>query len=124
MNYVFRLLFFLFNFCWSQALNVLQAENSASLGGAPGFDSPEAATAWFGHNPQDKRSGGMEVVDEKVLAAATLPQHIVQQIEVDARPKSPLLSSMEGSIDVDDFGPIDMPEQSGKLKAQKYRKGE
>ncbi|KAA6417134.1 MAG: ABC transporter B family member chloroplastic-like [Trebouxia sp. A1-2] len=101
-----------------------EAQSSLGLSSTPGFDTPEAANAWFGHNPQDKRSGGMEVVDEKVLAAATLPQHIVQQIEVDARPKSPLLSSMEGSVDVDDLGPIDMPEQSGKLKAQKYRKGE
>ncbi len=102
----------------------MQAERSSGLGGAPGFDSPDAANAWFGHNPQDKRSGGMEVVDEKVLAAATLPQHIVQQIEAQARPSSPLLSSVDASIDIDDLGPIDMPEQSGKLKAQKYRKGE
>ena len=91
----------------------------------PGFDSPEAANAWFGHNPEDKRSGGMEVVDEQVLAAATLPQQIVQQIEADARPKSPLLSSESiTSMDDSDMLPIDMPEQSGKLKAQKYRKSE
>ena len=95
-------------------------QESKKLGGAPGFDSPEAANAWFGHNPEDKRSGGMEVVDEQVLAAATLPQHVVQQIEADARPKSPKLSS----IDDNDMPPIDMPEQSGKLKAQKYRKSE
>lgn len=98
---------------------------SQSVGGTPGFDSPEAANAWFGHNPEDKRSGGMEVVDEQVLAAATLPQHIVQQIEADARPKSPLLSSESvSSMDDSDMLPIDMPEQSGKLKAQKYRKSE
>lgn len=98
---------------------------SQSVGGTPGFDSPEAANAWFGHNPEDKRSGGMEVVDEQVLAAATLPQHIVQQIEADARPKSPLLSSESvSSMDDSDMLPIDMPEQSGKLKAQQYRKSE
>lgn len=93
--------------------------------GSPGFDSPEAANAWFGHNPEDKRSGGMEVVDEQVLAAATLPQHIVQQIEAEARPKSPVVSSDSvSSMDDGDMPPIDMPEQSGKLKAQKYRKSE
>ena len=93
--------------------------------GSPGFDSPEAANAWFGHNPDDKRSGGMEVVDEQVLAAATLPQHIVQQIEAEARPKSPVLpSDSVASVDEADMLPIDMPEQSGKLKAQKYRKSE
>ena len=93
--------------------------------GSPGFDSPEAANAWFGRNPEDKRSGGMEVVDEQVLAAATLPQHIVQQIEAEARPKSPVLSGESvSSVDDGDFAPIDMPEQSGKLKAQKYRKSE
>ena len=98
---------------------------SQSAVSTPGFDSPEAASAWFGHNPEDKRSGGMEVVDEQVLAAATLPQQIVQQIEADARPKSPLLSSESvSSMDDSDMPPIDMPEQSGKLKAQKYRKSE
>lgn len=98
---------------------------SQGVDGTPGFDSPEAANAWFGHNPEDKRSGGMEVVDEQVLAAATLPQHIVQQIEADARPKSPLLSSESiSSMDNSDMQLIDMPEQSGKLKAQKYRKSE
>lgn len=98
---------------------------SQGVDGTPGFDSPEAANAWFGHNPEDKRSGGMEVVDEQVLAAATLPQHIVQQIEADARPKSPLLSSESiSSMDDSDMQLIDMPEQSGKLKAQKYRKSE
>lgn len=67
----------------------------------------------------------MEVVDEQVLAAATLPQHIVQQMEADARPKSPKLSSESvSSIDDSDMMAIDMPEQSGKLKAQKYRKSE
>ena len=65
------------------------------------------------------------MVDEQVLAAATLPQHIVQQMEADARPKSPKLSSESvSSIDDSDMMAIDMPEQSGKLKAQKYRKSE
>lgn len=100
-------------------------QGSQNLRGSPGFDSPEAANAWFGHNPDDKRSGGMEVVDEQVLAAATLPQHIVQQIEAEARPKSPKLSSDSvSSMDDSEMLPIDMPEQSGKLKAQKYRKSE
>lgn len=103
----------------------IKVEVSQGVDGTPGFDSPEAANAWFGHNPEDKRSGGMEVVDEQVLAAATLPQHIVQQIEADARPKSPLLSSESiSSMDNSDMQLIDMPEQSGKLKAQKYRKSE
>lgn len=67
----------------------------------------------------------MEVVAEQVLAAATLPQHIVQQIEAQARPRSPNLSSdLVSSMDDSDMLPIDMPEQSGKLKAQKYRKSE
>ena len=100
-------------------------QGQQQAGGSPDFDSPEAVNAWFGHNPEDKRSGGMEVVDEQVLAAATLPQHIVQQIETDARPKSPVLSSDSvSSVDDGDMSPIDMPEQSGKLKAQKYRKSE
>lgn len=108
---------------WSKLGCCLQG--SQSLDGSPGFNSPEAANAWFGHNPEDKRSGGMEVVDEQVLAAATLPQHIVQQMEADARPKSPKLSSESvSSIDDSDMMAIDMPEQSGKLKAQKYRKSE
>ena len=65
------------------------------------------------------------MVDEQVLAAATLPQHIVQQMEADARPKSPKLSSESvSSVDDSDMMAIDMPEQSGKLKAQKYRKSE
>ena len=65
------------------------------------------------------------MVDEQVLAAATLPQHIVQQIEAEARPKSPKPSSDSfSSMDDGDMLPIDMPEQSGKLKAQKYRKSE
>lgn len=100
-------------------------QGSQKLSGSPGFDSPEAANAWFGHNPDDKRSGGMEVVDEQVLAAATLPQHIVEKIEAEARPKSPQLSSDSvSSMDDSEMLPIDMPEQSGKLKAQKYRKSE
>ena len=98
----------------------MQPEGLPQLSGSPGFDSPEAANAWFGQNPQGKSSGGMEVVDEKVLAAATYPQHIVQQIEADARP----MSSTDASVDMEDLSPIDMPEQSGKLKAQRYRKGE
>lgn len=82
-----------------------------TTGGSPGFDSPEAVNAWFGHNPEDKRSGGMEVVDEQVLAAATLPQHIVQHIEAEARPKSPVLSSdAVSSLDDGDMLSIDMPE--------------
>lgn len=63
------------------------------------------------------------MVDEQVLAAPTLPQHIVQQMEAQARPRSPKLSSDPvSSMDGSDMLPIDMPEQSGKLKAQKYRK--
>ena len=65
----------------------------------------------------------MEVVDEKVLAAATLPPHVVQQLEMAARPGSPVAST-DASVDTNEWEPIDMPEQSGKLKAQKYRKGE
>ena len=65
------------------------------------------------------------MVDEQVLAAALLPQHMVQEIEEDARPKSPVLSSDSvSSMDDADMAAIDMPEQSGKLKSQKFRKSE
>ena len=60
----------------------------------------------------------------KVLAAATLPQNLVQQIETQERPMSPLLASTEVSMDSVDLGPIDEPEQSGKSKAQKFSKSE
>ena len=93
-------------------------------GGSPTFATPEAANAWFGQNPDGKSSGGMEVVDEKVLAAATLPQNLVQQLEAQERPMSPLLASAEVSVDSIDLDPIDEPEKSGKTKAQKFRKSE
>ena len=103
---------------------LLQIESQSNLGGSPGFDTPEAANAWFGQSPEGKSSGGMEVVDEKVLAAATLPQNLVQQIETNERPMSPLLAATEVSMDSVDLGDIDEHEKSGKSKAQKFRKSE
>lgn len=61
----------------------------------------------------------MEVVDEKVLAAAAS----LGQLVTPANAKVSPLSSADMSMDLEDSS-VDMPENSGKLKAQKYRKGE
>ena len=82
------------------------------------------AEAWLGNQAADDQLGGMEVVDEKVLAAASLGQfaeHHKRALATNSATST--LSSTDTSIDLEDSS-IDMPEYSGKLKAQKYRKGE
>ena len=67
------------------------------------------AHAWLDSNPSNDASTDVDAANEKVLVAASS--------------QTASLSSMDRSVDLENSS-IDMPESSGKLKAQTYRKGE
>ena len=67
------------------------------------------AHAWLDGNPNNDASTDVDAANEKVLVAASS--------------QTPSVSSMDRSVDLENSS-IDMPESSGKLKAQTYRKGE
>ena len=74
------------------------------------------AHAWLDGNPSNDASTDVDAANEKVLVAASPDQFA-------ASSQTPSLSSMDRSVDLENSS-IDMPESSGKLKAQTYRKGE
>lgn len=88
------------------------------------LDGQSVAKAWLGAAPDNDELIGMEVVDEQVLAAASLEQFSEHHASaMAANSPTATLSSTDMSIDLADIS-VDMPESSGKLKAQKYRKSE
>lgn len=100
----------------------VQEQKPAATDGVD-LTSQAVAEAWLGNQAADDQFGGMEG-DEKVLAAASLGQFAEHHRRaLAANSATSTLSSTDISIDLEDSS-IDMPENSGKLKAQKYRKGE